>query len=69
MCIRDRAKVKFVDELKANFDSLGSLASKFRNEGDQARAHAIESAEALLNMNTIYDVQNTKSAEFWRNFK
>ena len=64
-----QAKVNFIDDLKANFNSLGSLASKFRNEGDQARAHAIESAEALLNMNMIYDVQNTKSAEFWRNFK
>ena len=67
--ITTQAKARFIDELKANFDSLGSLASKFRNDGDQAGVNAVESAEALLNMNTIYDVQNTKSAEFWRNFK
>jgi hypothetical protein len=67
--LKTHAKVNFIDDLKANSDSLGSLASKFRNEGDEARASAIETAKALLNMNLVYDVQNTRSAEFWRKFK
>ena len=62
-------KVQFIDELKTSLDDLVSLAGKFRSEGDEPKAIATESAIALLNMNTIYDVQNTKSAEFWRNFK
>lgn len=63
------AKFKFIDQLKKNFNSLDSLADDFRNAGDEAKANAVESAAALLNMNTVYDVQNTKSAEFWRKFK
>ena len=62
-------KVKFIGELRMNFDDFGSMAAGFRTEGEEERADAIETAAALLNMNTIYDVQNTKSAEFWRNFK
>ena len=59
----------FTNELKVNYDSLDSLARKFKDEGEDAQAKATELMASLLNMNTIYDVQNTKSAEFWRNFK
>ena len=58
-----------MSDLKMNVDSLDSFAAEHKAEGDQARVNAIEAATALLNMNTVFDVQNTKSAEFWRNFK
>ena len=67
--ISTQLRVKFIAELKTNIEDLDSLASKFRDEGDESKAIATESAAALLNMNTIYDIQNTKSAEFWRKFK
>ena len=62
-------KLMFTNELKVNYDSLDSLASKFKDEGEEAKLKATELMASLLSMNTIYDVQNTKSAEFWRNFK
>ena len=62
-------KLKFAEELRMNIGNLSSLASRFKDEGEQQKAIATESVGALLNMNTIYDVQNTKSAEFWRKFK
>ena len=62
-------KLMFTNELKVNFDSLDSLAKKFADEGEEAKRKATVLMASLLSMNTIYDVQNTKSAEFWRNFK
>ena len=62
-------KLMFTNDLKVNYNSLDSLAAKLKDEGEEAKAKAAGLMASLLNMNTIYDVQNTKSAEFWRNFK
>lgn len=63
------SKTKFSGLIRANIDSLDSLAAKFNTEGDGDKAKAVESIDAVLNVNTVYDIQNTKSAEFWRSFK
>ena len=63
------SKVKFINSLRANVDSLDSLAAKLRDNGDEEKARTVDCVETLLNMNTVYDVQNTKTAEFWRTFK
>ena len=67
--LETQSKVKFINTLRANVDSLDSLATKLRINGDEEQARIVDCVETLLNMNTVYDVQNTKTAEFWRTFK
>ncbi|MDB2685854.1 hypothetical protein N9Y42_01475 [Mariniblastus sp.] len=67
--LETQSKFKFINTLRANVDSLDSLATKLRNNGDEEQARIVDCVETLLNMNTVYDVQNTKTAEFWRTFK
>ena len=67
--LETHSKVKFINTLRANVDSLDSLAAKLRDNGDEEKAKTVDCVETLLNMNTVYDVQNTKTAEFWRTFK
>ena len=67
--LEPQSKVKFINTLRANVDSLDSLATKLRINGDEEQARTVDCVETLLNMNTVYDVQNTKTAEFWRTFK
>ena len=62
-------RFRFVSDLRMHFDDLDSLIATYRADGDESKALATETAASLLNMNMVYDVQNTKSADFWRMFK
>ncbi len=62
-------KSQFANELIAESENLGELQSKFLQHDHADRARVTSLAARLLNVTTIYDVQNTNSAEFWRTFK
>ena len=60
---------RYAAKLQQNVGKLESFAQAREKSGDQILARVAAMALKLININTVYDIQQTKSAEFWRKFK